>query len=181
MGFAMAVENATYSREQIQQAVVAAVAALRDLRAKTVEIVPERSAARRKIVQELDEALRATEIAVSASSQPARVGDDPPALWRRALAVADSAVQRTGRFIAEVRDASAEKLARFWRVNVEAARFVKEKVVSVLHATWEVAKLSLKTAGIMLAGLVAATGFYAIGGIIVLGLIAWAYFKPKGT
>lgn len=164
-----------YTEEQARAAVADAVLAVRELRDVTARIVPDRSRGRAQILAACDEALAAVGNAVRGDA----IGDDRPALWRRALDAGRRAVERAGSFVREVARTAKDKLARLWDVTVEAADIAKEAVARTLAQAYEKAKAAVAFAGVVLGGLLAASATVAFSGWIVLAAVAILYFSNK--
>ena len=166
-----------YTEEQARAAVADAVIAVRELREATARIVPDRSRGRAKILAACDEALAAVGDAVRGDA----VGDDRVSLWRRAMDAGRRAVERAGAFVREVARTAKEKLARLWNITAEAAEVVKRTIAEQLAAAWEKTKAAVAFAGVVLAGLLAASATVAFSGWIVLAAVAVIYFGMKGN
>lgn len=159
--------------ERARAAVVVAVQSLQSLKNELVRAVPESSRGRREVIQQIDAALAATGMAIQG------IGDDQPSPWRRALDLGQRAVERAGRFIAEVGRIAVEPLRRLWGVTLEVARAAKEAVAGAVTRAYEAAKTAVAAAASVLAGLVAASAGVMFSGWVAIAFIAVLYFSLK--
>jgi len=161
--------------EQVRQAVAAAVVAVRSMRDTAEQVIPERSRGRRQILEACDAALAATASAVQGSS----VGDDPPALWRRALELAQRAVRRTADFVLEVARTPARVAARLWDVTLEVAETARRAIAEQLERARAAAQRAVEIAASVLGGLVAASAGVMFSGWVILAAAILLYFGMK--
>jgi len=166
----------TYTEEQARVAVAEAVLAVRELRDVVARVVPEPSRGRAQIIAACDEALAAVGDAVRGDA----VGDDRPALWRRALDAGRRAVERADRFRREVARSTRERLARLWRVGVEVAEATKRAIETEVQRQIDVAKRAVTTAATVLAGLLAASAGVMFSGWVILAAAALWWLSKKG-
>lgn len=162
--------------EQVRAAVAAAVVAVRAMRDTAEQVIPERSRGRRQILEACDAALAATATAIQGD---ARVGDDPPALWRRALELARAAVQRTAAFVAEVARTPARAAGRLWDVTVEVAEAARRAIADQLERARAAAQRAVEIAASVLGGLVAASAGVMFSGWVILAAGILLYFGMK--
>jgi hypothetical protein len=165
----------SYTEEQARVAVAEAVLAVRELRDVVARTVPEASRGRAQIIAACDEALAAVGDAVRGDA----IGDDRPALWRRALDAGRRAVERADRFAREVGRTTRERLARLWRVGVEVAQATKRAIENEVQRQIDVAKRAVQAAATILAGFVAASAGVMFSGWVVLAAAAILYFSNK--
>lgn len=163
--------------EQARAAVSDALEAVRALRASALQTLPERSRGRARIVAACDEALASTLAAIQGSS----VGDDPRALWTRALDRARRAVDETARTISEVRRTSTERLARLWNVATDVADRAKRAVLDGLERAKENLKEKVRVAAGILSGLLAASATVMFSGWVILAAGIVLYLSTKGS
>lgn len=162
--------------EQVREAVAAAVVAVRAMRDTAEQVIPERSRGRRQILEACDAALAATATAIRGD---ARVGDDPPAMWRRALELARAAVQRTAAFVLEVARTPARAAARLWQVSVEVAEAARQAIADQLERARAAAQRAVEIAASVLGGLVAASAGVMFSGWVILAAGILLYFASK--
>lgn len=162
--------------EQARAAVADAVRAVSELRAATLETLPERSAGRAAIVRECDAALAAVADAVRGDDS---LGDDRRPMWERALAAGRRAVERAQRTIGEVRRASLERLQRLWNVSRETAERARRVVADGLKRAAENAQEKLRIAAAVLGGLLAFSAGWAGAGMLILAAFAVYYLSNK--
>ena len=167
----MAGEMTPAQQEQARAAVVAAVAAIRDLRNVAVDALPARSRGRSRIIASCDEAIASVATAVTGAS----LGDEP-SMWQRAVDAGRRAVEVTRAFIEEVARTSVDRLAQLWRVTRDAAEATKRKVAEVLGAAWRKARDAVEAAGrFLLIGVAAVSGTF----VIISGLFLLWLFSPS--
>lgn len=165
----------TYTEEQARAAVAEAVLSVRELRDVVARVVPERSRGRAQIVAACDEALSAVGDAVRGDA----IGDDRPALWRRALDASRRAIERANAFVREVARSTRERLARFWEVTVEVAQATKRAIETEVRRQIDVAKRAVDTAATVLAGLLAASAGVMFSGWVILAAAAFWWLGSK--
>jgi polygalacturonase len=162
--------------EQARAAVASAVVALRELRDTAERVVPERSRGRRQILEACDAALAATATAIQGD---ASVGDDTPAMWRRALELARAAVRRTSAFVAEVARTPARAAARLWDVSLAVAEAARRTIADQLERARAAAQRAVEVAASVLGGLVAASAGVMFSGWVVLAAGVMLYLAAK--
>ena len=162
--------------EQARAAVADAVRAVSELRAATLNALPERSAGRAAITRECDAALAAVADAVRGDDV---LGDDRRPLWERALAAGRRAVERAERTIGEVRRATSQRLQRLWNVSRETAERARRAVGDTLRQAAENAKQKLQIAAAILGGLLAVSAGWMGAGMIILAAFAVYYLSKK--
>lgn len=167
----------TYTEEQARTAVADAVSAVRELKDSALRILPARSRGRAAIVAACDEALAATGQAVRGMS----LGDDPNqrAAWQRAVNAARRAYERAEQLVAEVRRLTSQRLARLWDVTTAVAEATKATVVDQFNLTVERAKTAVRTAGVVLAGLLGVSASVMFSGWVILAAFAVWYLSGK--
>lgn len=162
--------------EQVREAVAAAVVAVRAMRDTAERVIPERSRGRRQILEACDAALAATATAIQGN---ASVGDDPPALWRRALELARVAVRRTADFVLEVARTPARVAARLWDVTLEVAEAARRTIADQLERARAAAQRAVEIAATVLGGLLAASAGVMFSGWVILAAGILLYFGLK--
>jgi len=162
--------------EQARAAVASAVVALRAMRDTAERVVPERSRGRRQILEACDAALAATATAIQGD---ASVGDDPPAMWRQALELAQRALRRTAAFVVEVARTPAKVAARLWAVTVAIAEAARRAIADQLERARAAAQRAVEIAASVLGGLVAASAGVMFSGWVVLAAGVILYFASK--
>lgn len=162
--------------EQARAAVASAVVALRELRDTAERVVPERSRGRAQILSACDAALAATATAIQGD---ASVGDDPPAMWRRALELAHAAVQRTAAFVLEVARTPARVAARLWDVSLAVAEAARRTIADQLERARAAAQRAVEIAASVLGGLVTASAGVMFSGWVVLAAGVMLYLAVK--
>lgn len=159
--------------DQARAAVADAVIAVRQLRDAVTAEVPAASRGRADIVRECDAALAAVGDAVRGT-----VGDDP-SLWQRAMAAVDRVIARTGAFLQDVRTMARERIARAWRVTVDAVDATVAKVKEVVGAAYDRLVEKARIAAGILAALVGGSIGLTFSGLVLIGIFAIWYFGRK--